>query len=240
MHQHIAAPPEHLRPWGVPFPAYAPVDITPPDLRPGAGLAESVRDGWAEPATDPAALPDIERRRARALIPFDLDEAGRPRNPAGRTGRIGRNLGRWGENAAADPIVVAGDGPARRVLLIRRRDCRAWAIPGGHVDPGETAPAALIRELREETGVDLAAVRPQILARAVVDDPRATDWAWIATTAALFRVPAVLPATAGSDAAAVRWVPFGDLAAVETAVTDGGLYEAHRPLLTAALAALDG
>ena len=46
----------------------------------------------------------------------------------------------------------------RGVLLTHRRADRAnapstWSFAGGHVDPGETAPAALVRELREELGV---------------------------------------------------------------------------------------
>lgn len=43
-----------------------------------------------------------------------------------------------------------------RVLLVRRRnepDAGLWGFPGGHVDLGETALEAAVRELREETGV---------------------------------------------------------------------------------------
>lgn len=133
---------------------YTPTDITPPELRPSA-LAHHVPD-WAEAMPTPADVPDWEQRQARALVPFELDDRGWPLNPHGRTGRTGRNLGRWGENAAADPIVVAGRGKEQRVLLITRKDIRAEAIPGGMIDPGETAPAALVRELLEETGVDLS------------------------------------------------------------------------------------
>ena len=29
-----------------------------------------------------------------------------------------------------------------------------WSLPGGHIEPGETARAAALREVREETGVE--------------------------------------------------------------------------------------
>ncbi|GAA0281221.1 hypothetical protein GCM10009527_092010 [Actinomadura nitritigenes] len=44
------------------------------------------------------------------LIAFEMDADVRPANPTGRTGKAGRNLGRWGENGAADAVVVAGTG----------------------------------------------------------------------------------------------------------------------------------
>ena len=51
--------------------------------------------------------------------------------------------------------------PAGRVLLLRGHDPAEpsvswWLTPGGGLDPGEDVAAALRREVREETGLDLA------------------------------------------------------------------------------------
>jgi len=231
-HPHTAPQPvpTDLRSWSTPWPAYAPADITPAELRPD-GIAASVRAGWAEPATDPTTL-GWEPRQDAALIPFDVVN-GRPRNPAGRTGRTGRNLGKWGENAAADPIVIADTDLGPFVLLIRRDDCGQWAIPGGMVDPGESAPAALVRELREETGVNLTDATPTVLAMTYVDDPRNSDEAWVCSTVALFRVPVPLHAVGADDALEARWFPFTSLAGLRVAIAAAGgqLYAAHLPLL---------
>jgi ADP-ribose pyrophosphatase YjhB (NUDIX family) len=46
-----------------------------------------------------------------------------------------------------------------RVLLHRRSDNGLWGLPGGKVDPGESVSAAVVREVREETGYEVATVR---------------------------------------------------------------------------------
>ncbi|MFU8874734.1 NUDIX hydrolase [Micromonospora sp. SL4-19] len=47
--------------------------------------------------------------------------------------------------------VVTDD--AGRLLLARRGDNGRWSLPAGQVDPGEQPADALLREVREETGV---------------------------------------------------------------------------------------
>lgn len=232
--------PDHLRNWNTPWPDYLPGDITPPELRLPA-LAGAVESWITDTAASPAQITDWNERRQNAVVPFQVSAQGWPLNPTGRTGRWGRNLGSWGENAAADPVVVAGSGTNRRILLIQRGDIGVWALPGGMVDPGETAPAALVRELAEETGVDLTVRAPEaILRRGYVADWRATDNAWVCSTAALYTLPETLPAAAADDAVAVRWAPFSNLDQLADDLVDaGGLYEAHRPILATALDHLD-
>jgi len=56
----------------------------------------------------------------------------------------------------AGGIVHDGSG---RLLLVRRGRPPGeglWSIPGGRVEPGEDDAAAVVRELREETGLDVA------------------------------------------------------------------------------------
>jgi 8-oxo-dGTP diphosphatase len=54
--------------------------------------------------------------------------------------------------------LVDADG---RVLLAQRPEGKSlaglWEFPGGKVNPGETPESALIRELAEELGIDVAA-----------------------------------------------------------------------------------
>ncbi|PLR87017.1 NUDIX domain-containing protein [Bacillus sp. V33-4] len=43
-----------------------------------------------------------------------------------------------------------------RVLLQKRADVGLWGIPSGHVEPGETVTEAAVREVQEETNLQIS------------------------------------------------------------------------------------
>src|SRR5689334_10761391 len=46
--------------------------------------------------------------------------------------------------------------PRDRIVLIRRKNPpEGWALPGGFVDEGETLHSACVREVKEETGLEV-------------------------------------------------------------------------------------
>jgi ADP-ribose pyrophosphatase YjhB (NUDIX family) len=49
--------------------------------------------------------------------------------------------------------------PHHRVLLCHRRDRDAWNLPGGGVEPGESPWECVVREVKEETGLEVQVER---------------------------------------------------------------------------------
>ncbi|MGB4761935.1 MAG: NUDIX domain-containing protein [Candidatus Saccharimonas sp.] len=117
----------------------------------------------------------------------------------------------WGPNYTVDPVVIAG-GETPSVLLILRKKDLQWALPGGFVDPTDANVAtAALRELYEETSLQLNDTSPELVYEGPVEDPRSTREAWPETTALLWRTDAKQPIHAGDDAVDAAWAPLSQL-----------------------------
>ncbi len=148
------------------------------------------KNSWADPENIFDIPQQLQAGRVRPDVkrfPYS-EKDGIPQNPLGKTGFTGRGeLGLWGPNPAADPVVFRVNQGQLQVLLVERSDAEGeFAIPGGMVDPADsTVSVAALRELREETGLE--AVKEKMLFLGDVysghaDDPRDTDNAWMVTT----------------------------------------------------------
>lgn len=101
------------------------------------------------------------------------------------------------------------------VLLIRRRNPPRqgeWSLPGGRIEWGETATAAALRELAEETGV-----QARLLGLVDVVDglfrSRGTDTLWAHYVLVDFAARWIGgEPVAGDDAAEAQFAPVADLA----------------------------
>jgi 8-oxo-dGTP diphosphatase len=93
---------------------------------------------------------------------------------------------------------------AGRVLLIRRKNPPFqghFALPGGFVDVGETTEQAVLRELREETGIEGSC--PRLIG--VYSDPRRDSRHHVISIAYLVSA-ASYDVRAGDDAADAQFV----------------------------------
>jgi ADP-ribose pyrophosphatase YjhB (NUDIX family) len=67
-----------------------------------------------------------------------------------------RRLRRVEETSAGGLVLDSTEATQARAALIGRIDRRGrllWSLPKGHVEPGETAEDAAVREVAEETGI---------------------------------------------------------------------------------------
>jgi len=116
------------------------------------------------------------------------------------------------------PIVAVGavilDGD--RVLLVQRGHeplKGEWSLPGGAVELGESLEEALVREVREETSLDVTVGPVVEVFDSIRRDAggRAEYHYVIIDYACRVRGGTATAAARGSDAADVRWVPLAEI-----------------------------
>ena len=56
-------------------------------------------------------------------------------------------------------VAVVFDDQKDNVLFVNRRDVPIWVLPGGGIDPGESPDVAAVREVFEESGLEVRVVR---------------------------------------------------------------------------------
>jgi bifunctional NMN adenylyltransferase/nudix hydrolase len=133
-----------------------------------------------------------------------------------------------------DTVIVHADPDGvPYVLLIRRGGIPGkgtYAVPGGFVDGDEYLLTAALRELREETGLELsdAEAMSRLKGQHVFDDPERSSRGRVITHAFHFEFPAgPLPDVEGlDDAVEARWVKVADLAQYR-----GRFFEDHGAIL---------
>jgi 8-oxo-dGTP diphosphatase len=155
------------------------------------------------------------------------------RHRAGRLEAGAPILNRVPDSVISCVGAVIKDDQGRLLLIKRGHEPGAglWSLPGGRIEPGETDAEALVREMREETGLTVQA-GPLLgtVRRPVPGDPPAAagsqdnsaaggqgrtvldirDYAATVTGGTL---------RAGDDAADARWVAAGELASLP--ITEG-------------------
>ena len=167
---------------------------------------------------------------------------GRPQNARRRSPKSGKSntsnksgRGRWMRRVdefSAGGLVVDLDGDIPRGALIGRTDKAGrllWSLPKGHIEQGETAEQAAVREVEEETGIS----------GVIMGELGTIDFWFVADGRRIHKTVRhyLLRATGGqlSDAdvevTAVAWVPLPEISDQLAYPDERGLVEAAGRML---------
>ena len=144
--------------------------------------------------------------------PLLLDDALRARARANLAAFERRSLARDGRRPAAVALVLLDDDEGRACFLLTRRaaslraHARQWALPGGRIDPGESAERAALRELWEEVGLE----RDEPTVLGLLDD-YGTRSGFIITPVVVWGGSGAALVANPAEVASVHRVPLADL-----------------------------
>jgi 8-oxo-dGTP diphosphatase len=114
----------------------------------------------------------------------------------------------WRPTVAVGAVAVDGE----RLLLVRRGHgpgAGYWSVPGGHVKTGETLHEAVVREVLEETGLEVVVDRFLGYVERMGEEPEPYHFVILDFVVSAFDPDQ--PLVPGDDAVEAMWVPFDDV-----------------------------
>lgn len=133
-----------------------------------------------------------------------------PQGPAATTSQ------HWPKCGASAVILKGG----HVLLIVRGKGAYAgkWSLPGGHVEPGEPARAAALREVREETCIEAEITGPLDVHDVIIHAPDGTLATHYVLAVYVGRWLAGEP-RAATDSRDARFVPVDELDGID--LTEG-------------------
>ena len=112
------------------------------------------------------------------------------------------------ENVELTVLCLIQDG--NKILLQNRvkKDWQGYTLPGGHVEPGESFVDAVIREMKEETGLDILKPRLVGIKQFPIEDGR--------YIVLLFKTESFSGQVVSSDEGEMEWVECDRLSEINT------------------------
>jgi 8-oxo-dGTP diphosphatase len=117
----------------------------------------------------------------------------------------------------ADVVVIGRRRSGSSLLLVERAHepfAGAWALPGGYVEEGERVAEAALRELAEETALELrgnANGSAQVSLLGVYDTPGRDPRGWTVSVVYCVQLAGEPSVLGGDDARHARWWPSDHL-----------------------------
>jgi ADP-ribose pyrophosphatase YjhB (NUDIX family)/rhodanese-related sulfurtransferase len=127
-----------------------PIEMATPDVVALAEELQAIGRAGLHFATDP-----FDRERYERLVDLaarTYAQMGSVDNPVIRD-RFAQEVGCITPKVGADAAIVDEEG---RLLLVERADDRCWGLISGWVEPGEHPAETVVREAKEEVGLDVA------------------------------------------------------------------------------------